>query len=105
MLVIPRKHQRQPHPEPCMWYLSLTHPNPTQLPPDSENHAARPLRATTACTPEEEAARPVSLPPAPELQGGQGTRVPHCWTPPPSTPTSAPNSGEPTQSRPPKPWQ
>lgn len=104
-LVTLRMDQCQLHLKPCIWYLSPTHPNSAQLPPDSKNHAAWPLGATTASTPEEEAKRPVSLPPAPELQGGQGTRVPHSWTPPSSTATSTPNSGEPSQPRPPKPWQ
>lgn len=91
--------------KPCICHLSPTHPNSAQLPPDSENRAAGPLGAAPASTPEEETKRPVPLPPAPKLQGGPGARVPHGWTPPPSTPTSTPNSGEPSQSRPPKPWQ
>lgn len=97
--------------ELCIWHLhlpralSLIHPNPAQLPPDPSDPAARPLGAATASTPEEEAQRPVSLSPAPELQGGEGARVPHHWSPPPSTPAPTPNSGEPPQPRSPQPRQ
>lgn len=94
-----------------LWYLhlplalSLTHPNPAQLPPDAADPAARPLRAAAASTPEEEAQGPVSLSPAPELQGGEGARVPHHWAAPPSAPTPTPNSGKPPQPRSPQPRQ
>lgn len=95
----------------CLWHLhlplalSLTHPNPAQLPPDAADSAARPLRAAAASTPEEKAQGPVSLSPAPELQGGEGARVPHHWAASPSAPTPAPNSGEPPQPRSPQPRQ
>lgn len=83
--------------------LPLTPPDPAQLPSAPAAPAAWPPGASAASTAEEEAPRPVSLPSAPELQGGQGTRLPHHRTPPPSTPAPTPNSGEPPQPRPAQP--